>query len=265
MSSIDETGANNGMVMPVAPMMGNNGGGGMFGNNGNDNGWWVILLIIILIGGRNWSGNGNGGGNMYGYVDPSFGIQAGFNQAALSSGISNIQQDICNGFASVNGNLQNGFFQAEIANNTRQMADMQQNFALQSQLAQCCCDNRLATANLQSTIAQENCADRQAVNDALMAVTNQMNAGFQAIKDEFCQDRLDRKDEVIADLRQQINERDRQASQNAQTATILANNEAQTVALERYLAPQAQPAYIVQNPNCCYNPNYGGHCCGAMG
>ena len=260
MSSIDETGANNGMVMPVAPMMGNNGGGGMFGNNGNDGGWWVILLIIILIGGRNWGGNGNGGGNMYGYVDPSFGIQAGFNQASLSSGISNIQQDICNGFANVNGNIQNGFFQAEIANNSRQMADMQQNFALQSQLAQCCCDNRLATANLQATIAQENCADRQAVNDALIAVTNQMNAGFQSIKDEFCQDRLDRKDEVIAELRSQLNERDRQASQNAQTSALIANNEAQTVAIEQYLNPTAHPAYIVPNPNCCYNQSAGCGC-----
>ena len=252
MSSIED----NNMVMPVAPM-GNNGGNGMFGGNGNDGGWWVILLIIILIGGRNW------GGNMVGYVDPSFGVQAGFNQAALTSGITNLQTGMCNGFAGVNSNLQNGFFQAEIANNSRQMADMNQNFALQSQFANCCCENRLAIANLQAQIAQENCADRQSVNDALMSVVTQMNAGFQSMKDEFCKDRLDRKDETIAELRQQLNERDRLASQNTQTADLKANNEAQTVALERYLAPQPQPAWIVQNPNCCYNNSYSG-CCGSM-
>lgn len=249
MSSIEESG-NTGMVMPVSPM--GNGGGGMFGNN-NDNGWWIILLFIILLGGRNWGGNGNGGGNMVGYVDPSFGIQAGFNQAALSSGITSLQTGMCNGFAGVNANLQNGFFQAEIANNSRQLADMNQNFALQQQFSNCCCENRLAIANLQSQIAQENCADRQSVNDALMAVVTQMNAGFQSMKDEFCKDRLDRKDETIAELRQQLNERDRLASQNAQTATIIANNEAQTVALEQYLNPTPRPAWIVQNPNCCYN------------
>lgn len=239
MSSIEEGG--NGMVMPVGPMY--NGGNGMFGN-GADSAWWVILLILVL-GGRGWGNYGNDGG-----YNPSLGIQTGFNQAALTSGINDIQQAICNGFA-----------QAEIANNSRQMADMQQNFALQQQFSNCCCENRLGIANLQSTIAQENCADRQAVNDALMNVTQQMNAGFQSIRDEFCQDRLDRKDEIIADLRQQINERDRQASQNAQTATIVANNEAQTVALEQYLAPVARPAYIVQNPNCCPS-SYGYSCCG---
>lgn len=245
MSSIDESGN---MVMPVSPM--SNGGNGMFGN-GNDGGWWVILLIIILIGGRGWGNNqGNGGTVMY---DPSFGIQAGFNQAALTSGISAMQQDICGGFAGVNSNLQNGFFQAEIANNNRQMATMQQ-------FNNCCCENRLGLAELKSQISQENCADRQAVTDALMALSNQLNTGIQNIKDEFCQDRLDRKDEVIAELRQQLNERDRLASQNAQTAELKANNEAQTIALEQYLNPTPRPAWIVQNPNCCYNN--GNACCG---
>lgn len=262
MSSIEENGGTN-MVMPVAPMNQYGGGNGMFGNNGNDNGWWIILLFIVLLGARNGNGFGSGnGGVVMPYVpDQSQAIQAGFNQAALTTGIGNISQDICNGFAGVNSNLQNGFFQAEIANNNRQIAEMQTNFALQTQFQNCCCENRLGLANLQSQIYQENCADRQAINDALMNVTQQMNAGFQSIRNEFCQDRLDRKDETIAELRQQLNERDRLASQNAQTAAILANNEAQTTALEQYLAPVPRPAYIVQNPNCCGN-NYGYGCCG---
>lgn len=41
------------------------------------------------------------------------------------------------------------------------------------------------------------------------------------------------------------------ASQNLQTAQLLADNAAQTNALEQYLAPTPRPAYIVQNPNCC--------------
>ena len=245
MASISD---DNGMVMPVAPT-GNFGGG--FGGLGNDGAWWIILLVI-LFGGNGWGyGNrGNGAGTE---------IQAGFNQAALTSGITDIQSSLCNGFAGVTAAVQNGFAQSEIAANSRQMADMNQNFALQQQLAQCCCDNRAAVADLKYTVAQENCADRQAVTDALVVLTNQMNAGIQALKDEFCADRLARKDEVIAELRQQINERDRLASNGAMEARIIANNEAQTTALEQYLAPVARPAYIVANPNCCQQ-NYGCGC-----
>ena len=247
-TSLSEENGGNGMVMPVAPMGGYGSMNG-FGNNGD--GWWVVLLIILLAGSRGFGGNaGNGYGN-----DPSFAIQAGFNQAALTTGIAGVQSSI----GDVQQAICNGFAQAEISNNARQIADMQQNFALQQQFSNCCCENRLATANLAAQITQENCADREAVNNALYNLTTQMNAGFQSMRDEFCQDRLDRKDEVIAELRQQLNERDRQASQNAQTAAILANNEAQTTALEQYLAPVPRPAYIVQNPNCCSN-NWGYGC-----
>lgn len=251
-----------GTTMLVSPSNGcNNGLGGQ-------DGWWIILLIIILaVAGNGFGGNG-GYGNAVPYIDTS--MQRGFDQAALTSGIGNLQtsltsgfagvnQGLCNGFANVTGAVQNGFAQSEISANARQMADMQQNFALQQQLSQCCCDNRAATADLRYTISQEACNDRQAVNDALITLGNQLNAGIQSLKDEFCNDRLARKDEIIADLRQQINERDRQASQNAQTAAILANNEAQTVALEQYLAPVPKPSYIVQNPNCCPQ-NYGCGC-----
>lgn len=237
--ALTDEGASN-MVMPVGPMYGNNGGMGGFGN---DSGWWIILLFILL-GGRGY-GVGCGGGS------GASEVQAGFNQAALTSGISDLQTAVTAGFGNVQNALCNGFSQAEIANNARQMADMQQMFALQQQLSTCCCNQQAGIESLRATIAAENCADRQAVNDALVNVVTQMNAGFQSIKDEFCNDRLSRKDEIIADLRQQINERDRMASQNAQTAQLMADNAAQTVALERYLAPTAQPAYIVPNPNCC--------------
>lgn len=216
-----------------------------FGGLGADGGWWIILFIILFGAGGWGRGYGNGG------TDPSYAVQAGFNQAAITSGISDLQQAVCNGVATVAGAVQNGFAQAEISANARQMADMQQNFALQQQVGNCCCENRAAIADLRYTVSQEACADRQAVNDALVTLGNQLNAGIQSIKDEFCADRLARKDEIIADLRAQINEQSRLASQNAQTAAILANNEAQTAALEQYLAPVPRPAYVVQNPNCC--------------
>jgi hypothetical protein len=206
-----------------------------------------------------WGGYGYGGG-MNGGVGSE--VQRGFDQSAIMGGLSGIQAGLtngfvdtaaalCNGFAGVNAGIANGFAQAEIANNARQIADMQTNFGLQSQLAQCCCENRLASADLKYTIATENCADRTALSDALRDVLESQNAGVQRILDTMCQDKIDAKNEKIADLERQLTMASIAASQGAQTAAIIANNEAQTTALEQYLAPVPRPAYIVDNPNGC--------------
>ena len=99
------------------------------------------------------------------------------------------------------------------------------------------------------------------MNDALRDVLAANNANTQRILDTMCQDKIDAKNERIAELQNQLTLANLAASQNAQTAAIIANNEAQTTALEQYLAPVPRPAYVVQNPNCCGN-NYGWNGCG---
>ena len=255
------TSEGNNMYMPVAPAYGGYGGGNdMFGGNGA---WWIIILLAVL-GWGNGFGNGMGGNGgfmpwMVGQQNTNSDVQRGFDQAALTTGINGIQTSLCNGFAGVNQAVSNGFAQAEIAANSRQMADMNQNFALQSAMQNCCCENRAATADLKYTVATEACADRNVVSNALRDVLAANNASTQRILDQLCNDKIDAKNEKIADLQNQLTMAQLAASQNAQTAAILANNEAQTAALEQYLAPTARPAYIVQNPNCC-QPSYG---CGA--
>lgn len=242
----------NGLIMPVSPM---NYGGGGFGFGG-DGAWWLIVLLLIGWGGNGF-GNGFGGGGTQAEV------QRGFDQSAVMNGLTGINSAITSGFAN-----------AEVASNARQVADMQQAFATQtaitggintlaSQLANCCCENRLATANLNATILSENCADRAAISDALRDVITNQNAGVQRILDMMCQDKIDAKNEKIAELQNQITMANLAASQNAQTAQIMADNAAQTAALEHYLNPAPIPAYMVQNPNCCANMyNYG---CGCNG
>lgn len=182
--------------------------------------------------------------------------------SAVVNGFAGVNQALCNGFAGVNTSLNSGFAAAEAAANARQMADMQQNFAAQaastagmnniaSNLATCCCENRAAVADLKYTVANEACADRAAVTEALQAVTAQNNANTQRILDQMCQDKINAKDEKIAELQNQLTLANLAASQNAQTASILTDNLAQTQALEQYLAPTPRPAYVVQNPNCC--------------
>ncbi len=212
---------------------------------GGDGAWWLIILFLFMFNGNWGNGFGYGGGGVGNEV------QRGFDQNAIMNGLAGINSTLTNGFVDTAAALCNGFAQAEISANARQMADMNQNFALQSQLAQCCCNNQLASADLKYTIATENCADRTALNEGVRDILESQNNGIQRILDTMCQDKIDAKNERIADLERQLTMANLAASQGAQTAAILANNDAQTNALEQYLAPVPRPAYIVQNPNGC--------------
>lgn len=208
----------NSIVMPVAPMGGyGNGGFGSFGDmNG---GWWIILLLLCLGGG--W-GNGFGGfgGNGAGFVGAD--VQRGFDQSAVVSGINGVQNavnsgfgdvqtSLCSGFAGVNSNIASGFSQAEIGENARQMANMQQIFGLQSQLAQCCCDNRMATVQTQNIVQTEGAATRLAIQQQT-----------QAILDKMCANEIEQLRTNNENLRQQLAMANLAASQTAQTQQIIA-------------------------------------------
>lgn len=141
---------------------------------------------------------------------------------------------------------------------------------IQSQLAQCCCDNRLATANLNSTILSENCADRAALSDGIrdllvnqtantQRLVDTTNQAVQGVYNKICQLELDAKNDKISELQAQLAQARNDASQNAQTQALMADNLRQTQALEQYLNPAPIPAYVVQNPNCC-NSNYYASC-----
>jgi hypothetical protein len=212
--------------MPVAPMYGGGyGGNGCFGGFGGDWGW-IILLLLFASGGWN-----NGfGGNMGGFAPYAIdtGVQSGFNQASvmagigdINAGINGIQTSLCNGFAGVNQTVSNGFAQAEIANNARQIADMQQMFSLQSSLQNCCCENRSNIADLKYTVATENCADRtQSMMNTRDIIENQTR-NTQAILDKLCQQEIQAKDDLIGQLRQEVLFARGQASQIAQNEQIV--------------------------------------------
>ena len=216
--------------MPVAPAYGGGNGGFGFGDMGS--GWWIILLLICLGGWNNGFG-GFGGGNAIPFMNTNNDIQRGFDQSALMTGITGInsavtsgfgdlQTQLCGGFAGVTAAISNGFAQNEIANNARQMANMQQNFDLSSALQNCCCENRLATANQTATILAEHCADRQVLSDGVRTIIENQTAGVQRILDVLCQDKIDAKNEQILSLQNQLNIANMAASQAAQTQQILA-------------------------------------------
>lgn len=258
------------------PVYQNNGGfGGGFGGD-----WgWIILLLLLAGGGWGMGGFGGFGGGMAnwdtmwllnGQNNTNNNVSSGFRDAQLHDsvtsvrdGIAGLSTQLCGCCADMAQTVNSGFANAETAANARQMANMQQNFALQSQFANCCCENRLGIESLRATVLQENCQDRYEAQNNTRDIIESQTRGTQTIIDKLCSLELAAKNDRISDLERQLTMANLAASQTAQTSRILADNAAQTVALEQYLNPVPVPAYVVQNPNCCQQNTCG--CGGNVG
>lgn len=196
------------MVMPVAPMY-----GGYNGCNGNGFGWggdWAWIILLLLLGGNGW-GNGFGGGYGADGVMPYLwntqtqnDVNRGFDNSGLSSQLSGIQSAITSGFANAEVARCNGIIDSMNQRFTDTQFIGQNINTLSSQLAQCCCENRLATANLGATIASEACDTRTTDTQNTQLLLNAINGGIQSIKDQMCNDKIDSKNEKIADLERQL-------------------------------------------------------------
>lgn len=256
-----------GTTMLVQPANGiaNNGGFGGFGGDG----WWIILLFILLAGNGGW-GNNNGGGNaLYPWMNQTDTINGGFrdqfinnNITGIRDGIGGLATQLCDGFAGTNATIANGFAQAEIAANARQMADMNQNFAMQSALQNCCCENRASIADLKYAVGQEGCADRAALSDGIRDIIASNTASTQRILDQLCQDKIDAKNDTIAQLRQELLYARGQASQDVQTARILAGQTAEVDALYNRLDSCPVGTTPVYGRTPIFTCNNGGCGCG---
>lgn len=222
----------------LAAVVGNSNGNG-FGDMGS--GWWLILLFLIFGNGwgNGYGGYGNGGaGSLYPWMNQTETINDGFRDQMLQNGITSIRDGIgnlstqlCNCCGDMQMAVANGFSNAEIAANGRQMANMQTAFAgqtamaqgfnaLQSQLADCCCENRLASCQTQNIIQSEASTTRFAdLNNTRDIIQSQTN-GTQAILDKLCQLELDAKNDKITDLERQLTMANLSASQTAQNAFI---------------------------------------------
>ena len=265
----------NGMYMPVAPAyMGGNSG---FGGWGGD-GWWVILFLFAIMG-NGFGGFGGGYGNAYdfpwllnGQASINTNTNNGFQNALLNDnitsvrdGISDISTQLCGGFAgvtaAVNG-AQNAVAQQLYTN---QIADMERSFnaqtastqgmnAIQAQLANCCCENRAATADVKYTIATEACANRAT-----------STANTQAILDKLCQLELDGYKRENDNLRSQLNMATLRESQTAQNAFIQQGFSDEVDQLYNRLSNCPVPSTPVYGRTPIFTCNNGGCGCGFNG
>ena len=252
------------VVMPVSPM---GGLGGMSGFGGDWGSLIVLFLICACFGG--FGGFGFGGGNAA--VDGTFpwllaannntgnAVTSGFDHAATQAQLGDIQSAITSGFASAEVAGCNRAMDAMQTAYNNQIASMNQSFANQQaldarlgsmEMAQqnCCCENRAGLADLKYTVATEACADRNAISQALSQVIAANTASTQKILDQMYQDKLDAKNDQIVALQNQVNMLNLAASQNVQTAQLIADNTAQTQYIVNRVAPYPIPSYTVPNP-----------------
>ncbi len=240
----------------IAAVTGNRGNDGFGGNSGWE---WIISLFLFAMMNGGWNGN-NGGAELYPWLNNSNQVNTGFqnqmifdNVTSIRDGVYGISNQLCSGFAGVNANISNNFAQAEIAENSRQMANMNQMFGLSQQLAQGSCDNRLATCQTQNLVQSEGAATR-------LAIQNQT----QAIIDKLCQLELDGLKQDNANLRTQLNMANLAASQTAQTAQILQGQTAEVDALYNRLKNCPVPAQPVYGSQPIFTCGGNGGCgCGA--
>lgn len=256
-----------------------NNDGGMLGGD-----WLAYLLLFALIGGGGFGFGGFGGGGILPWLlfgNGGFGngnccnpcatqadLAAGFNNSAVLSNLNDlalgqagIQQTLCQGFNGVNTTVLQGF--NGVGNAICNLGyNVQGGFnSLSAQLAQCCCDNRAAIADVKYQMATDTCAVQNTIQNTTRDVIENQNANSRAILDALNAN-------YIRTLEQENNSLRLSASQSAQNAVLMAAMDANKAEILRKTGAECPTAaYIVQPPqpvtfptNCCGTVNYAGGC-----
>ena len=236
-----------------------NNDGGMWGGD-----WLAYLLLFALIGGGGFGFGGFGGGGILPWLlfgNGGFGgfggncgspcatqadLSAAFASNATLNGINGIDSTLCQGFNGINtAILQNGY-NTQAGINT-----------LSHQLADCCCTTHRAIDSVKYENATNTCAIQNTIQNTTRDIIENANANSRAVLDFLVQSKLADKDARIATLEGQV-------ARAEQNAFITANQEAQTAELIRRLGRDCPvPAFVVPNPNCCYQ--YAQPTCGCGG
>ena len=239
------------MTMPVMPAyngMGYNNGG-VFGGD-----WFAWIILLLLFGNRGWGGYG---GNESSCCAPAScaDLQRGFDNQSVQNKLNGLENGLCslgydqlNQMNGINTNvLQTGFgIQNAIQQST--VTGMQNTNAIQSQLADCCCENRLAICNLNNTINQGFSGVSNTICNSTRDIVDNQNANYRALSDQLTAFRMEDKDNQIRALENQVNALNLAVSQRNQNDYLV-----------NTLRPCPTPSYITCNP--WAGSGYGG--CGA--
>ena len=150
----------------------------------------------------------------------------------------NYAQGICDGFYAVNASLMNGFhgvdnaicnlgYNVQQGFNATQLAMLQGQNALSTQLAQCCCDNRAGQKDIQYQMATDTCAVTTALANNTRDIIDNQNANYRGLMDFMVQSKIDALQSENQALRLS-------ASQQAQNTVIGAMIDASRAEILRY-------------------------------
>lgn len=226
---------------------GNCGNNGMFGNNGD---WIWAFLLFALIGNNGWGGFGGGNGGVgsnyvlatdFATIERKLdgvnnGLCDGFYamNTGMLNGFAGVQQTLCQGFNGLQQTVMQGFHGVDNAVCTLGYNTQAGFNALANQIASCCCD--LKTMNLENRYINE----KQTCD-----IVSAINAGNQRLVDIYTNDKIEALRAENTALKGKI-------SDDYQADRII-----------NKLSPCPSPAYIVPNPNCCYQYNVSPACgCG---
>jgi hypothetical protein len=236
-------------------------------NNGGwaDGGWlWIIVVFALLFGWGNGGFGGFGGNNGGGYVATAAtqaDIQRGFDNSAVISKLDGISNGLCDGFYAMNNSMLTGFngintnimqtgYGIQQAINADTVANMQNTNALQSQLANCCCETREAIQGVNYNMATNTCALQNTMNNNTRDIIDSQQAGTRAILDFLTNDK-------IATLQAENNDLRRAASQDRQNALLTTTMAAQTNQIIDAVRPTPVPSFPASN---LYGYAYGCGC-----
>lgn len=235
----------------VALLSGRNNDSGAFGDNGS---WWIIVFLIFALGGWGNNGFGNNGGSNGGGVMDAY---------VLNSDFATLQRLIADGFTSVNTGINqvnqglcNGFYQELVNINGVNQNIMTSGYetrsaiaGLSSDLAQCCCNLRSDIQGVNYNMAMNTNAIQQTLCTNTRDIIDNQNANYRALHDEIVANKIEAKNERIAEQQNEINALRLSASQERQNNYLISE-----------LKPKCpEPAYVVQPPQ---NVTFPTNCCG---
>ena len=238
-----------GMLSPadVAVLSGNTGNGNNGYGFGDNNAWWIILFLIFGWGRNGFGGNGFGGN---GGIGENFVLQTDF--ATIERKLDGINNGICDSTFALNNTITNGFFGVQNAL-TQSFSGLntgllQGNYALSSQLADCCCKTQRAIDGVNYNMATNTCAITNNATMNTRDIIDAVNANYRALHEEIVANRIEDKNAQITAQQNEINALRLKASQEAQ------NNYLISQLGEKYPVP----AFVVNGPtpvnfptNCC--------------
>lgn len=249
-----------------------NGGNGGFGGNGN---WLWVIFLFFLYG---WGGNGllgRGGSGLANEINNDHGrgllLQAiNGNGTAISQLATTLNCDvnaIQTAINSVQSSIQSVGSQVGMTGQQIINSIQSGNQAIASQLAQCCCDNKLLVttqgyenriATLQQTelLGSKIDTNASAVTKAIAEQTNLINDKFCALEMREMQSKIDALTTEKATLVGQIS----QSRQNQYIASMLAPIQSEVAQIKASLPPTVAVPY----PQLQAVPTVAGQCAAAL-